>query len=144
MLLYVLSFTLIASHTMYMYSLVHVCSIGQLWCSCSLHALAQAPSITCMQLLIEFMMATKGKGRPRKQLLPPSVVTIEGREVAESTTRHDCQPRSALFTLCIPLRLLLEWHKRTECPEDYVRLLNANIEGEAVVVHHDCEDVSRR
>lgn len=41
------------------------------------------------------------------------MVTVEGREVARVN------------------------HKQAE---DYVRLLNANIEEEAVVIHHDCEE----
>ena len=108
--------------------------------------MVQAVSCCVRQLLCVLVvhMATKEHGRPRKTPLPRCVVTIEGRELAESTTRNEYLHGSPLLTLSVPHRLLLEWHRQITCPEDYICLLNACIEGEAVVVQAGCEDVYRR
>ena len=79
----------------------------------------------------------RGKGRPRKSVLTSLAVTVEGTELAESSSSRGNE--EALFCLAIPHRLLQQWRRQVKHPIDYIPLLNESIVAEAVIVKSDCE-----
>ena len=99
---------------------------------------------------VSFSMATvsneehenRGKGRPRKSVLASLAVTVEGKELAESSSSRCSE--EALFCLAIPHRLLQQWRRQVKHPIDYIPLLNESIFAEAVVVESDCDSVGAR
>ena len=80
----------------------------------------------------------RGKGRPRKSVLASLAVTVEGVELAESSSSRS---NEALFCLAIPHRLLQQWRRQVK---HYIPLLNESIVAEAVVVKSDCDSVGAR
>ena len=99
---------------------------------------------------VSFSMATafnkkhenRGKGRPRKSVLASLAVTVEGIELAESSSSRSNE--EALFCLAITHRLLQQWRSQVRHPIDYIPLLNESIVAEAVVVKSDCDSVGVR
>ena len=108
------------------------------WDICSCHSYV---------LFVSFSMATasneehenRGKGRPRKSVLASLAVTVEGKELAESSSIRSNE--EALFCLAIPHRLLQQWRRQVK---HYIPLLNESIVAEAVVVKSDRDSVGAR
>ena len=83
----------------------------------------------------------RSRGRPMKSLLPSLVVTVEGKELASSSSKSSEQHATAMFCLSVPHRLLQQWQKQAKAPKDYIPLLNQTIVGEAVTIKKDWDRV---